>query len=611
MRRPLLSTVLILINILSRAQNPYHHFSEAMDIRYSSKQPVIHYTIVVDTADLSTVSVEMKITNIPDTFHLGMYVHPEYDDRFYRFVENLTVTGDEGAAKIERLENTLWKVHSKGGTVFIRYRIHLPAERRPRAAWRPFLSSSGGLIGGPHYFFFVVGQTLAPSYVHLQLPSNWKVATGLHQTIDPMSFFAATAGELFDNPILVGNQKRWTFSINGVPHQVVYWPSNNYHAFDTTLLVSGIQKLVEQAALVFGRLPYRDYSFLLQDESYGALEHANSVTLGTPSDQLATEMDEYLSEIAHEYFHCWNIMRIRPAEYGDVSYKPGPLSKGLWWSEGLTMFYADLLLRRAGLIATSRTQHLEHLIENYFSQAGNYKLSAEKASMASYALPGYAGDYDGNPHLVGELMGNIFDLIIRDRTNGKRSVDDAMRKMMERFSGTKGFTNNDIEALLRELSGKNFHSFFEQHIRGNQPIDFNPFLSLAGLTCSIKMTEARSENGDLLPDLNVYAYQLPDQKEIRIGIRDPLSCWGRSGLHTGDQLLSVNDSVITTPSDFFVMIRKLKVGDELKIKIMTGEKSVDKNVKITGYKWASVKIGMLPQRSKKQKEIFEQWSKSN
>src|SRR5204862_3450522 len=113
--------------------------------------------------------------------------------------------------------------------------------------------------------------------------------------------------------------------------------------------VNDIKKIVEQASALFHGLPYREYLILLRDSAYGALEHSNCVTLGAPALELEKDLLPTILEIAHEYFHAWNIVRIRPAEYGDVSYKTPPLSRGLWWSEGLTMLYADLLSRRAGL----------------------------------------------------------------------------------------------------------------------------------------------------------------------------------------------------------------------------------------------------------------------
>src|SRR5437773_1799758 len=190
----------------------------------------------------------------------------------------------------------------------------------------------------------------------------------------------------------------------------------------------------------------RDFSFLRQDGARGALEHCNSDTLGMPSAELARDPSALLAETAHEYFHTWNLMRIHPAEYGDVAYRPPRRSRGLWWSEGLTMLYADLLLRRAGLptLDSSRVAHVEGLIGRYLASPGNSRFSPESVSVLAYgAPPGSLGDYSASTHLQGELLGTMLDLIVRDATSGARSIDDVMRAMLERFSGARGFTGRD------------------------------------------------------------------------------------------------------------------------------------------------------------------------
>src|SRR3989441_7520559 len=224
---------------------------------------------------------------------------------------------------------------------------------------------------------YLVGATLAPAHVTLELPSIWEAVTGLELTADPRTFFAPSVAVLVDSPMLVGQLRSWRFAVDGVPHRVVYWQLPGAAAFDTTALVSAIERVARGAVALFGRAPYRDYSFLLQDGAYGALEHRNSVTLGAPSTELASDRRSLLSEIAHEYFHSWNLMRIHPAEYGDVDYHTPKLSRGLWWSEGLTMFYADLLLRRTHLPVydSSRILHLEHLISNYSGNPGDTLIS--------------------------------------------------------------------------------------------------------------------------------------------------------------------------------------------------------------------------------------------
>ena len=379
--------------------------------------------------------------------------------------------------------------------------------------------------------------------------------------------------------------------------------------FDTTTLVNYIQRYVQHCNALFGRLPYREYSFLLQDGANGALEHANSVTVGLPSAQIAKDIGSYFGIIAHEYFHTWNLVRIRPAEFGDIVYKTPPLSRGLWWSEGVTIFYADLLRRRAGLPAfdSTRIKHLEELIGRYFSSPGNMHISPEKVSLASDGPPGMLGDYMASTHLQGELLGTMLDLIIRDATNGKRSIDDVMRKMMERYSGTQGFTNKNIEEITAATCGCNVHAFFQDHVYGNKPIDFNKYLSLAGLHFNMNRVAVTDALGKPSPDLGVYAFQSPEGNDIKLGITDPSGCWGKAGLHTKDVIVSVNKLPIKIAAEFRQLVRRLQVGDTVFITVQRPAGIFQSKIIVSGYMQAVIKIDALNTITDKQKNLRKAW----
>lgn len=353
---------------------------------FSQDKPVIHYTLTIDLTDLTAFKVDIHINKLPGTLRLAMFAHPEYDDRYWRYVKDLKVDGiNDPTAKIIREDSALWRIQTRSKEVTIHYTVQLPTPKGVRNAWRPFLSTTSGLTGSTDAFMYVVGATKEPCHVKFILPPSWQIATGLEPTSDPTIFFAASAAVLMDCPVLVGHFSRWNFVVDGVPHQVAYMRLPGSPTFDSSMLVNNIQKIVEQAASLFKGLPYREYLFLIQDSSYGALEHSNSVTLGIPASDLAKDINSYMEDIAHEYFHAWNIMRIRPREYGDIDYKKPPLSKGLWFSEGLTMFYADLLCRRANLPMqdSTRALHIQHLINRYFSTPGNSTISPEKVSMVN------------------------------------------------------------------------------------------------------------------------------------------------------------------------------------------------------------------------------------
>ncbi|HJQ20638.1 MAG TPA: hypothetical protein VJ867_09840, partial [Gemmatimonadaceae bacterium] len=346
-RRTLSAVLIISQASLADAQNPLRHFTEGVQARFDRTQPVLAYTLSARASDTTGFDVRIAIRNAPDTFHLAMAKHPEYDDRFFRFVQNVNV-GERGAS-VTREDSTLWRVIAPAGVATVTYRVQLPASPTPRAAWRPFLTPTGMLSGGPHAFMYVVGAELAPASVRLELPESWSVATGLTPTSVPRTYFAASAYDLVESPVLAGVLRRWSFAIDGVPHTVAYWPLPGAAAFDTTAFVGNIERMAREVVRLFGRAPYREYTFQIQDGAYGALEHPNSVSLGIPSAELAKDAAAGLPETAHEFIHTWNLMRIRPAEYTGVSYRAIRPVPTLWFSEGLTLMYADLLLRRAQL----------------------------------------------------------------------------------------------------------------------------------------------------------------------------------------------------------------------------------------------------------------------
>lgn len=584
---------------------------DAIDTRYDSKQPVIHYLLSIDEADLSSFSIEMRLRNVPTTFQIAMVTHPEYDDRFWRYIRDLSVQTKAGTGTIIRLDSALWKVTIAGNEAVIRYRIQLPAPGEgQRPSWTPFLSSTGGLVGGPHSFMYVVGATLAPSHVTIKVPKNWKIATGLQPTSDPTTFFAASAFVLSDCPILTGKLFNWSFNVDGIPHHIVYWLSPGGKLFDADKLVESVRKLVEQAALLFGRLPYREYTFLLQDNSYGSLEHNNSVTAGISASNFDNYFVDYLGDIAHEYFHTWNLVRIHPVEYTDVSYKKQELSKGLWFSEGMTILYADLFIRKAGLPLEDSTRllRLERLIRRYYYSSGNSRISPERVSMAEYGPQGMLGDYTASSHLQGELIGIMLDLMIRDVTNGKKSLDNVMRTMMERFSGEKGFTSRDIERVVADVSGLDVHSFFENYVRGNKVFDINKYLALIGIKYTLTWTEAVGQDKKPAPDLRLYSWMEDGETNLRIKVNDPTSCWGKAGLHTHDILISINGAAVNTEGTFNQVVRNLKMGDRVSMEVQRPTGRFKTTVVIASYKQPLVSIDKLPSTTKKQQGLYDDWS---
>jgi predicted metalloprotease with PDZ domain len=608
-----ISTVAVAVTVATAAwaQHPFAHHTEALEIRFARAHPVISYVLRLDSADLTGFDVEMRVRNVSDTFRVAMAAHPEYDDRFWRFVDGLRAEAPRGAASVVREDSAVWRVVAPGGEAILRYRIRLPApEGGQRASWRPFLSATGALTGGPHAFMYVTSAPLAPSHVRIDVPQGWDIATGLVPTSDSHTYFAPTAEVLVDSPILTGRLRSWHYAVDGTPHRVVYWPLPNAQPFDTTAFVSSLERLSREAIALFGRAPYRDFTFLVQDGAFGGLEHANSVTLGAPSEELARGQAELLSEAAHEYVHAWNLVRIRPAERGPISYRQGGQSRGLWWSEGLTMYYADVLARRAGIptVDSTRIGHVERLIARYLFNPGNSRVSAERAGLAEYgAPPGILGDYDPSVHTQGELLGTVLDLVVREATNDRRSIDDVMRLMLERHAGRAGFTGQDIERAVVDVCTCAVRQIFETYVRGAGAIDIDRYLRAVGLRARVTWEPTRDAQGAPSPDLRVFAWQPEGETSVALLLRNPASVWGRAGLHTGDRLVSINAQPVASPRELRAALLQLKIGDTVRVEVRRPNGPFRATVVVRGYDYARVRLDEEPNATARQRERRQRW----
>ena len=539
-----------------------------------AQQPRIEYLLHAGGSDTSGYAVEMRIRNAPDSFRLAMMRHPEYDDRYWRFVTALTVESSRGSATIVPIDSALWQVTAPGGSVVVRYRIQPPAWPEPtRPSWRAFMTRTGGVVGGPHSFMYIIGNEAGPAVVRLDLPPEWDVATGLTPAASPRTFTAPSARVLLESPILVGHLRNWRFTAGGVPHRIAYWPLPSAVPFDTAAFVDGIARVARQAIALFGRAPYRDFTFLMVDGAYGGLEHDNSIIIGAQSARLARGPLAALPETAHEYFHIWNEVRIRPAGWWALDYRPIPPTTGAWWYEGVTMYYADLLVRRAGLPAedSTRTAHLASRISVYAMNSGNWLLSPEQSSLVANATSMMEyGDDNPSVHVQGELIGTMLDLIVRDATGGRRSLDDVMRLMMARYGGDTGYTTAGIENVVDQVCGCRTHDFFERNVRSAHPLDFNRYLALIGLRARIDSVPDTTRDGKPRPDLRVFAW-LPDgAAHPRLRVFERTSAWAHAGLHTGDTVLAINDSVIANPGDFRSAVLRLHVGDTVRVSVADG-----------------------------------------
>ncbi|MEP6705724.1 MAG: hypothetical protein ABJB34_13035, partial [Acidobacteriota bacterium] len=489
----------------------------------------IDYKIQINPNDLSGFDIEMRIPTSRGTLRVAMAAHPEYDDRYWRYIENFSAGGPGGRKlSVVKEGDAVWRIDNTAGDTLVRYRLRFPPHdpTQPRDAWKPFLTATGGMVGDLHSLMYVVGAEGARSRLVLDMPANWAAASGLEPTPEPRTF-TAPVELMLDSPVIVGKFREWKFNAGRVPHKIIVWSPAESPDFDAAALISGVRRLAEEAIKAFGPPPYERYAFLFQNGGEAALEHLTSVNIG---HEFSRGSDGLFEEIAHEYFHAWNLMDVRPNERVGLQYKFAPPTGVLWWSEGATIMFADYLMRRTGLSDPKepRTKRLETEMARYFSSPGYVRLSAETASRGD-SDPLVMGDYFASTHLQGELLSTMLDLTIRDSTQGRRGAKDVMTFLADKYDYRHGITNKDIEnAAAHVCPGCDIHGFFKDHIYGAKRIDFDRYLGLIGMRAEVTRSPALNADGRPVVDLRIGP--LASDSDFKIRITNPQSAWGRAGL---------------------------------------------------------------------------------
>jgi predicted metalloprotease with PDZ domain len=593
--------------------------------------PVVSYTVTIDPADTTRIRVAMVIQSATSPVtHVAMAVHPEYNDRFWRYIRDLHAevfekrNGGRGSGKpltITADDDHSWSVPTPTGSTIVTYRIQLPPESPTnRPVWHSTLRSNGASLNSTDTFLYLRDFPRSPVAVGLRIPDNWQVRSGLSCEVRRMASGTLScasddatkvldATTLLDSPILLGALRTWTFTVRGVPHHVVYWPLPNATPFDTNDFVSSIEKFAQQTFALFGKAPYTSYTFMLEDGAYGGLEHANSVTIGARSSDLAKDPRANMPEIAHEFFHTWNLMALNPRGVLTATANPPLHTRELWWSEGVTIYYAETLQRRAGIPEAGKTRmkELEEELDIFHGNSGNSVVSPERGSWASIDPPDLnTGDYLSNYYTQGRLIGYALDIIINDSTRGRRGMDDVMRLMYDRFAKRSAFTGADIERATAEVCQCNVHQFFEDHVRNAKPIDFDPILAPLGLHVLLATSPAADSTGTRFPDLRISAYTPPTGR-MRVRIIDPRTVWTSAGLHTGMEWVSLNGIQIDSFPDFRRAIRSIKLGDTVQAEVVREGKPQKLSVRVTGYDRTRARAMEIPDATPAQLERRSRW----
>ena len=301
-----------------------------------------------------------------------------------------------------------------------------------------------------------------------------------------------------------------------------------------------VAKIVEQAYRIFGELPYSDYTFIVNLRGSGGLEHLNSTALQYDRFGFKPEAKykNFLGLAAHEYFHAFNVKRIRPDALGPFDYENENYTKMLWVAEGGTEYYSNLLLRRAGLITAK--EYLDgkaESIEKLMTQPGRFETSVEEASFDAW-IKYYRPDENAVNNQIsyydkGEIVNMMLDLTIRGLSKGSKSLDDVMRSLYNDFyKKGRNYGPADFQKICETMAGRSLDDFFTKYVRGEADFDFDPIVSYIGL--HLNAAEANRGKAYIGADL-VEAGERLNVKNVRADT--PAY---EQGLNAGDQVVAID-----------------------------------------------------------------------
>lgn len=518
----------------------------------SDSTPQIAYTLTVPP-DLLAYAVELKITHPPNPSRL---VIPNWAPGAYRLMDSdqnisdVEATGGGGEELAVHHDSPIsWVVDTRGAReITVTYRAGLRDTvqwRRPNNRW--FLRSSSGVVDGPRTFMYLDGAKLLSAMLTFRLPPRWRVATGL-PTTDSVHFWAASYDVLIDSPALLGHFLSYSFTAAGTPHRAVV-DLGGSRADAPAVFVDMLRRIAEAGVAIFRGAPYKDYTFIFVAGRGGGLEHLNSTTIGVTAQTLARNPRAAETVSAHEFFHAWNVKRIRPIELGPFDYEHEVRTVNLWWSEGVTDYYADLLLARAGLDSPADfAQGIARSIGNHRGNPARLRVSPERSSWTVWDSPSVNDSYVISYYLQGELLGFLLDLAIRDSTDNARSLDDVMRHLADHI-GTHGFTRDELIATVRRTTGHDFAEFWRLYVSGVDEIPWNDYLRAAGW--SVVFSEAPAVDG------RIGAIPPAVQGGRWRAVAAPGSSAEAAGLRTGDELVRIDGRAIIDGTDATAAVRAI------------------------------------------------------
>jgi len=556
------------------------------------KQPAIRYTIVPKDLAGHLFNVTVTVAR-PDpdgqVFALPAWIPGSYMIReFARNIVRIRAEADGAAVALTKLDKHSWRAAPCAGPLTLHYEVYA-WDLSVRAA---HLDQTHGFFNGTSVFLRVVGQEDVVHGVEIQRPADpaaktWRVATAMPEAGAKRYGFglyaAANYDELIDHPVEMGDFALASFTAHGIVHDIVI--TGRVPNLDMARLQADLKAICETQIAFFEpqtrRAPLDRYVFMTMavGDGYGGLEHrASTALIAARADLPSTatlrgaEPGEgylrFLGLCSHEYFHTWNVKRIKPAVFAPYDLQSENYTPLLWLFEGFTSYYDDLMLVRAGIIGEATYfKLLAKTVGGVLRGSGRLKQSVADSSFDAWSK--YYRQDENSPNAIisyytkGSLIALAFDLTIRARTNGAKSLDDVMLALWERYGrdfyngAGRGVTDAEVEALFDEVSGLKLKSLFERWVRGTDDLPLAKLFAPLG----VKLVEER-KGGKPSLDAGIGRDTLGAKlTQVHEG-----GAAHQAGLSAHDVIIAIDGLRVNgNPSNVDTLLARYRVGDKVAV----------------------------------------------
>ena len=504
-------------------------------------EQAIHFTLSFSEPQAHYVDVKMNINGFADQEYIdikmpvwapGSYLIREYSKNIERLS---AISNNSTPIKAEKISKNTWRIHHHGEDCVINYSVY-GFEVSVRTS---FIDESRAFLSPVGTFMYIDGFLKLSTSVEIELPNHWtRISTGLEK-ISPTIFYAENFDILFDSPIEIGNQEVWNFDVDGVDHECVMVGLADYN---TEKLTEDITRIVKEENRIWGSNPNKNYVFITHNHQNGSggLEHLNSTILAASRFGYSQESTykNYLSLVAHEYFHLWHVKRLRPKALGPFDYEQENYTTGLWIIEGFTSYYDNLIIRRCGFF--DEREYLQKLAIDFntvYNRPGHRLQSAATSSFDTW-IKQYRPDENSQNVSIsyynkGAMHAVALDIEILYNTNGEKCLDDVMRAAYEKFYllENRGFEEYEFLELAESVTGVDLKDIFDAAHKTDD-IDYNKYFNKVGYELI--------DHSDELDKVSLGIKIASNENKTVIKHVDRNSGAWIGGLNVDDELIAIN-----------------------------------------------------------------------